>query len=243
MNSAIRILKWMGTILEFFIQKIFIGKPKTIVEIDEVNQKRKEWKSGIFKEEWDRPIFVGKNNLDGDGQADLKNHGGPEKAIFCYPHEHYQFFQMKEMGPGGMGENFSTVNMTEDCVAIGDTFKIGEAIIQVSQPRQPCWKPARRFQKKDLSLMIQDSGRTGWYFRVLQEGTIEKGQQLIVLDRPAAHWTIAECNELMHKRKDDLQQAAALAECEYLSVNWKNTLRKRLSGIQSDSRKRLYGTE
>lgn len=232
--------------MTMLLKNIFVGLPKTVGEKDASDPMDREWESGIFKQPVDGAVWLGKTNLTGDGQADLKHHGGPEKAVFAYPAEHYHYWHNNEktaqIMAGGMGENFLTETMTEDSVCIGDTFRIGEAVIQVSQPRQPCWKPARRFKIKELALLIQNTGRTGWYFRVLQEGYVEKEQEFTLLARPFPQWTIAACNEVMHEKKDDIQSARELSQCELLAVNWKNTLTKRVQkGEESDLRRRIIG--
>src|SRR5690625_4237435 len=160
---------------EPFVHKIFTGKAKTMGDPNAKNPMEREWVSGIFKKATDDQLWLSKTGLDGDEQGDLKNHGGPEKAIFAYPIKHYKQWQKEldvDIDVGGFGENFAVLEMDEFSVSIGDTFKVGDAIIQVTQPRQPCWKPARRYQIKDLALRIQNTGRTGWYYRVLQEGHV-----------------------------------------------------------------------
>ncbi|MDW0117238.1 MOSC domain-containing protein [Sporosarcina thermotolerans] len=234
--------------MEKIIKEIFVGKPQTVGDKNAANYMDKEWESAIFKKPVTGRVWVGKNGLDGDGQADTKNHGGPEKAIFAYPSEHYGYFHdefdLTAMKAGGMGENLTLANMLEDEVCIGDIYEIGEVVIQVSQPRQPCWKPARRFRRKDLSLLIQDSGKTGWYFRVLKEGYISDGQKPKLVDRPAPEWTIENCNHVMHVDRENKEKAAALAACEWLAISWKNTLNKRVGvGVQSSTDKRLYGDD
>lgn len=231
--------------MNLFLKQVFIGKPKTIGEKGAPNIMDREWTSAIFKQPVEGPIWAGNTNLVGDGQADLKNHGGQEKAIFVYPYEHYAHWQKElnstKIGPGGMGENFS-VNFTEEKIAIGDTFQIGDAVVQVSQPRQPCWKPARRFRVKELALLIQDSGRTGWYFRVLKEGYVEEGQVLTLIDRPHPKWTIQKCNEVMHVDQKNLAAAKELAECELLAVNWRKTLTNRVEkGVFPNINTRVIG--
>src|SRR5690606_3030507 len=125
---------------------------------------------------------------------------------------------------------------------IGDTFQVGEAIVQVSQPRQPCWKPARRFKIKELALLIQNSGKTGWYFRVLQEGYVQAGDTSQLLERPCPEWTIAGCNEIMHVDKKNIEAAQKLASCKWLAPNWQATLMKRVEkNEESDLRKRVIG--
>lgn len=228
------------------IKQLFIGKPKTVGRADAAHPMDREWTSGIFKEPVSGPVWLGKEKLAGDGQADLVNHGGLEKAVFCYPSEHYTYWQrqhqIEEMYAGGMGENFSLDGGIEADLSVGDIFSVGDAVVQVSQPRQPCWKPARRFRRKDLALLLQDSGKTGWYFRVLQEGEVAAGQQLTLIDRPTPEWTIETCNRIMHHDKQNFELAAALASCDYLAASWKRTLLKRVEKQQASSiEKRVYG--
>lgn len=232
--------------MKILLSKIFVGLPKLIGTKNAEHPMDREWETAIFKKAVSEPVWVGKLTLDGDGQADLKHHGGAEKAVFSYPAEHYQYWHkehgLSDMLAGGMGENFSTEHMTEQDISIGDTFEIGGAVIQVSQPRQPCWKPARRFRQKNLALLIQDTGRTGWYYRVLQEGMVEEGQTFKLIERPSPKWTIEACNHVMHVEKDNMKRAAELAACEYLAINWQTTL---LNRVEKDEHpvlsKRVYG--
>ncbi len=231
---------------EGIVEKILVGKPKTFGEKNSKNPMKREWTSGIFKEPVNGPVWLAKTNLTGDGQADLKNHGGLEKAVFVYSVQHYSKwqteFKMDTLSIGAMGENFALNGQLEEDVCIGDIYKIGGAVVQVSQPRQPCWKPARRFQIKDLALQLQNTGRTGWYLRVLEEGYVEGGQSLTLLNRPYPQWTIARCNVIMHVNKKDIEAAAELASCIHLAENWKKILHKRVEkGENSDIKKRLYG--
>jgi MOSC domain-containing protein YiiM len=228
------------------IERIMVGKPQTFGQKEAKRPMDREWTSGIVKQPVHGKIWAGKTNLQGDGQADLKYHGGPEKAIFVYPVTHYAFWQIKLQNPdftvGAFGENLAVQHMVEDDLCIGDIFQIGGAIVQVSQPRQPCWKPARRWKIKDLALQIQQEGRTGWYFRVLKEGEIQAGDALQLRERPLQEWTVARCNDVMHNQKHDLELAARLASCELLAPNWRNTLGKRAQGEgKLDIRKRVIG--
>lgn len=228
------------------LRKIFIGQPRTVGKLGAENPMERQWESGIFKEEADGAVSVTFTKIIGDGQADLKHHGGPEKAIFVYPSEHYSYWQEKvkevPIYPGGMGENFSTGQLDENNVCIGDTYEIGEAVVQVSQPRQPCWKPARRYMVKNLALLIQESGRTGWYFRVLKEGNVEGGLEFKLLERPYPKWTIAQCNDIMHNDKKNRALTRELADCHLLAPSWRETLSIRLEqGIHSDINKRVFG--
>ncbi|MDF2855814.1 MAG: sulfurase [Neobacillus sp.] len=218
--------------MEILLQSVFAGHPKTIGSKEAANPMGREWTSAIFKELVHGSIWVGKTGLTGDSQGDLENHGGPEKAVFAYSSDHYTYWQKElgnsEIAVGDMGENFVMKNFTEEMVSIGDTFEIGEAIIQVSQPRQPCWKPARRFKTKNLALLIQNTGRTGWYFRVLKEGYVEEGLSFKLIDRPYAQWTIKQCNNILHAKEQNIDEMKKLAECELLAPKMRNTLESRI---------------
>lgn len=228
------------------IEQIMVGLPQKFGHSGAVHPMEREWESGIVKHAVSGKIWASKTKLDGDGQADLKHHGGQEKAIFVYPVDHYTFWQRVLEKPGftigAFGENLAVRGIMEEDVCIGDVFQIGEVFVQVSQPRQPCWKPARRWKMKDLSLKIQQEGRTGWYFRVLKEGYIQAGDTLQRLERPYPEWTISTCNDVMHNQKHDLEQSAKLAACELLAPGWRHTLRKRVqSGEIENNRNRLIG--
>lgn len=230
---------------EPFVHKLFKGRVKKIGDPNAKHAFDKQWETGMFKNEIEDSIYLTETGLIGDDVADKKNHGGPEKALFAYPVGHYKYWKEKlqndSIDVGGMGENLAMLEMDEFTVCIGDTYQFGDAIIQVSQPRRPCWKPARRYRVMDLALQIQNSGRTGWYFRVLQEGEVISRIDLELLERPYPQWTIAACNEVMYIRKDDLKAASELAECKYLAVNWKKSLKKRLIGRESLIDKRVFG--
>lgn len=229
------------------LEKIFVGVPKVIGTLNAEQPMEREWRTSIFKEETDERLFLAETNLSGDKQADLKHHGGPEKAVFSYPSEHYHYWQQElspfEIQPGGMGENFSTFGMLESDVAIGDVFEIGETVIQVSQPRQPCWKPARRFRTKEFAILSQNTGRTGWYYRVLQEGFVQAGQSLKLVARYTPEWTIEQCNQVMHVDRYNFEKAALLAEVSELAINWRTTLSKRVENREvEDIFNRVYGS-
>ncbi|WP_229683111.1 MOSC domain-containing protein [Virgibacillus oceani] len=228
-----------------YISKLLTGKVKRVGKMNATNRMERQWESGMFKDCVADKTWLEKAGLTGDEVADKKNHGGPEKAIFTYPTEHYEFWrndlELESIGIGAMGENLAVEHMDEHSVCIGDTYQFGEAVIQVSQPRQPCWKPARRFRVMDFALRIQKSGRTGWYFRVMKVGYVQGGLELTLLERPYSQWTIAKCNEVMHVKKNDLKLAEELAACGMLAENWKRTLHKRIAGKKSSIEKRVYG--
>jgi MOSC domain-containing protein YiiM len=166
--------------------------------------------------------------------------------VNVYPAEHYPYWAQTpgsiNIQPGGFGENFTTEGLLESDVCIGDIFEIGESLVQVSQPRQPCWKLARRWLIKDLALRVQETGRTGWYFRVLKEGHVKVYARLVLVERHHPNWTVSAANEVMHHRIDDRQAAQSLADCIYLSGRWREKLNRRaLSGVPENTSSRLDG--
>lgn len=214
---------------------IQVGLPTTIGDPDEPTARF--WTTGFFKSPVTTPVRLNRTNLAGDGQADLRNHGGPDKAVNVYPSEHYSWWEAElaseldkePLPPAAFGENFTTAGLLEGDVCIGDVFEVGEARVQVSQPRQPCWKLARCREIRGLALRVQQTGRTGWYFRVLQEGEVEAGCPLILVDRPHGEWTVAAANAVMHERLTDFEAARALAACPALSTSWRENLARRAS--------------
>ena len=186
--------------------------------------------------------MVRRFNLDGDGQADLVHHGGVDKAVLCYPHEHYEFWASEysevEWRAGCFGENLTLAGLCEADVCIGDVFQLGDALLQVSQPRQPCWKLSRRWGIPKLAVQVQQTRRTGWYLRVLVEGKIESGQPFVLTERPYSQWTIAQANEIMFAKPRRPTEELALLECDVLSASWRETLSKRSERGESDSLQR-----
>ncbi len=229
------------------LASVQVGRPRTLGTDGARDPIDRPWTSGIFKESVRGPIWLGRTNLVGDAQADLRVHGGPDKAVCAYPAAHYPSWRETlglDLPYGAFGENFTVEGLAEDGVCIGDVFAVattagagamtgagegGAARVQVSQPRQPCWKLARKWRTTDLALRVQESGRTGWYFRVLVEGEVAPGMALRLLERPFPQWTVARANEVMDRRRDDRRAAAALAECPALSAGWQETLRPRPS--------------
>lgn len=215
------------------IMSIQVGPPQALGSDQAADQFDRPWVTGIFKHPVSGPIAVGRINLDGDRQADLVNHGGPDKAICAYSADHYDHWRRAlDISPfvhGAFGENFTIRRLTEEDVCIGDVYAIGNVRVQVSQPRQPCWKLARKWRIKDLAERVIASGRTGWYFRVLDEGTVAPGLPLRRLERPHPEWSITAANLVMHGRPIDRLASARLAGVPLLSASWKATLTARAS--------------
>jgi MOSC domain-containing protein YiiM len=197
----------------------------------------KPWTSGFHKQTIRGRIWLGYEGLRGDQQADRRHHGGVDKAVCVYPAEHYpgwrESLKLAEMMHGAFGENFTVQGLLESEVCVGDVFQIGMARVQVSQPRQPCWKLARRWHIKDLTAQVEQSGRTGFYFRVLQHGWVEAGECFELIERRFSRLTIAHANEVMHHLEKDFMAAAELAMCPTLSASWKDSLWLRVENRQA----------
>jgi MOSC domain-containing protein YiiM len=197
---------------------IQVGVPRWNVSTD-----GQRWRSAFFKEPVGGPIALRPTNLDGDLQADVQVHGGPDMAVLCYSYEHYANWRdelsLPEIGPGGFGENFTVAGQDESTVCIGDVYEVGDAVVQVSQPRGPCVNISLRWERPDLLRRVEDSGRHGWYLRVLREGTVEAGLELRLIERPHPEWTVRRAWDTYRRRKREKGPAAELARCEALAAD------------------------
>ncbi len=212
-----------------------VAKPQNYGSPDAVDAHDKPWTTGFFKKPFYGSLFLGKTNLIGDGQADLKYHGGADKAVLAYSADNYPLWKNEinlELPHGAFGENFTIAGLCEQTVCLGDVYAIGSARVQVSQPRQPCWKLGRRWRMNELVAMVIANGRTGWYLRVLEEGTVAPGMPLTLLDRPEGAWSVARANHILHHCKTDAQLTRLLAEVSPLSQSWKDTLLERLARLE-----------
>lgn len=223
-----------------------VGQPRTVGNRESSDPFDEDWTTGFFKHPTSESLWLGPANLAGDGQADLENHGGPEKAVNVYPVGHYPYWEetipLPNLSPGAFGENFTTTGLLESDVCIGDVFEVGEALVQISQPRQPCWKLARRWRVKDLAVRVQNTGRTGWYFRVLREGHVQVGNNLILVERHCPSWTVSMANTVMHHHVHDREAASQLADCVHLSTRWRTKLKRRAcTGEIGNTSSRLEG--
>ena len=190
--------------------------------------------TGIFKQAVSGPVVLRTLNLDGDRQADLTVHGGPFKAVYGYPSEHYEFWRGELPGmslPWAMfGENFTTEGLFETDLHIGDRLEVGTAIIVVRQPRVPCYKLALKLQRDDILVRFLHSGRSGFYFSVEREGTVSAGDSFEVLSREGNGITIAEMNHLFADDRYNRELLDKAIATPALPEDWREYLRKRLAG-------------
>ncbi|BBU55932.1 molybdenum cofactor sulfurase [Mameliella alba] len=205
--------------------------------------------SGIDKTPVTHPLTLGPEGFQGDEQADRRVHGGIEKAVHHYPLDHYSDWRA-ELGdlpaltaPGGFGENISTRGPTEMTVAVGDVFRLGTALIQVSQGRQPCWKLNHRFGVPDMARRVQQTGRTGWYYRVLEPGTVAPGDRLELIDRLAPDWTLRRLWHALYVDRMNLVELEGIAALDVLAEGWRKYAVRRLESRRvEDWSARLDGT-
>ncbi|PQO27109.1 MOSC domain-containing protein [Blastopirellula marina] len=224
------------------IVQLAVGMPQDYGDPTATDPLDKPWSTGFFKQPVSGAVPLKTLGFDGDGVADAVNHGGPDKAVLCYSAEHYPIWReefrqidsiaqriaIDEFGPGAFGENLTIQGQAEDQVCLGDIFEVGTARIQVSQPRQPCWKLGRRWRMKQLTALAVSTGRMGWYVRILQEGEVSAGQEVRLIERPLADWPIARLNELFYHDRHNVQDAQTMADCPILAEAWRGEFRKRV---------------
>lgn len=188
--------------------------------------------TGIFKEPVAGRVALRTLNLDGDRQADLTVHGGPSKAVYAYPSEHYEFWRVElpetELPWGMFGENFTTEGLNESSVNIGDSFRVGSAEVMVTEPRMPCYKLGIKFGRSDILKRFLASGRTGFYFSVQREGEVEAGDSIELLARDEHNVTVADITRLYTRDRDDLELMRRAIEVEALPDSWRDYFRERL---------------
>lgn len=205
--------------------------------------------SGIDKRPADGTLHLATEGLSGDAQGDRKRHGGPEKALHHYPQEHYAAWRRDSpelaprlASPGAFGENLATFGVTEDEVCIGDIFRLGDARVQLSQGRQPCWKLNDRFGQPDMARRVQETRRTGWYYRVLTPGPVSANSSLVLEDRPHPDWPLDRVLRVFQAGVRERAALAAIAELPTLAASWRELAVRRLRrGQVEDQAKRLGG--
>lgn len=196
-----------------------VGKPQTHADEDG------EWTTGFFKQQVARPTRADASGLEGDGQADTKHHGGIDKAVLAYAADHYPAWTEqleRELPFGGFGENLTLAGIDEKTVCIGDQWQIGDVVFEVSQPRQPCWKLGRRWSDNRLPKLVLQSGRSGWYLRVVCDGNVEAGQIATLRSRSNPDWSVSRANEVFYGT--DAEQKKLLANLKELAASWKESL-------------------
>jgi len=206
-----------------------IGHPREVI------YKGKTVTTGIFKEPVEGRTALRRLNLDGDRQADLSVHGGPNKAVYAYPFEHYEYWREQYPGvdlPWGMfGENLTVEGLREESLNIGDRVRIGSAQLMVTEPRLPCHKLAAKFGRDDIIKRFLHSGRTGFYFAVLQEGEVAAADDITVVGRDKHGVTVADITRLYVREKDDMTTLRRAVQVEALPESWRGYFQKRIEKL------------
>jgi MOSC domain-containing protein YiiM len=210
-----------------------------IVSVNTGAPREIEWRgdvvrTSIFKEPVADPVPVRRLNLDGDEQSDLSVHGGPNKAVYAYHAEHYEFWRNElpeaELGWGSFGENLTIAGLPrEDGISIGDRLRAGSALFAVTQPRLPCFKLSARFGRTDMVKRFLASGRTGFYFSVVEEGVVAAGDEVEFVSRDPGRVSVADVTRLYAHDRRDLETMRRAAALEALPEDWRRWFAERVA--------------
>lgn len=197
--------------------------------------------TGIYKRRVPGVVRVVKLGIVGDEHGDLRVHGGPEKAVHQYAAENYgrlaaAFPQCEDLlVPGSLGENISSRQMTERSVYVGDVFRFGTAVLQVSQPRSPCWKINHRFGVERMSMFVAQARITGWYYRVLQPGKMQEGDEILLLERQTQRFSIEQFWQVQMSHRPSIDDLAELAGVPGLAPEWRQRLEHRAKWLRAQA--------
>lgn len=211
------------------VESLNTGLPKVLAHGADTVQ------SAIARASVDRALMLEREGFEGDQVADTRHHGGPDKAVNVYALEHYAHWNDRlgrRLEIPAFGENLTITGLLEHDVHIGDTFRIGSSVVQVSQPRVPCFKPAALHHQPELTAWILEAGFTGWYFRVLQPGMVAPHDDITLLEPSRHGLSIAEANRIMHHDRHDLDGARRLASIPELAQVWRDGLRGRIEKLE-----------
>ena len=215
------------------IISVNVGLPRLVLRNDEPVS------TGIFKEPVAGRVMMRTLNLDGDRQSDLSVHGGPLKAVYVYPSEHYDFWKQElpemELPWGVFGENLTTTGLLETEVNIGDKFRVGAAEVMVTQPRMPCYKLGIRFGRTDIIKRFLMSERSGFYLSVLKEGEVGASDEFQILEKNTSGVRVVDVTRLYSSDKDDVDLMRRAIATEALPESWRDYLRRRLDNVGRSS--------
>ena len=217
----------LGAVLLFSmrVDSIQTGQPRTLGKAEASDPLDRQWTSAIWKEPVEGRVWAGREGLSGDAQVHRAHHGGPERALLLYPADHYPRWRTewgtREIGPGGFGENLTVSGLDEHAVCVGDVLQIGAVRLEVSGPREPCSNLVQRHRRPDLMDQVRATDRSGWYARVQQEGWLERGLAIQLLDRPYPQWPISRAARVKRERIREPAEALLLAQCPGLLADWR----------------------
>ena len=214
-----------------------VGLPRDVRYLEETIS------TAIFKEPVEGRVSVGSLGLEGDGQADLTVHGGRDKALYAYSIENYEFWRRElgrdDLDPGQFGENLTVSGMTEDVVSIGERFRIGTALVEVTQPRSPCFKLALKMNSTTFNKQFLATCRVGFYLRVLEEGEMGAGDTINRVEQsqeqmPQEKMTVAEICDLLYHDRKNLVDARRAVSIKALAASWRKPFEQRLEKLAND---------
>jgi MOSC domain-containing protein YiiM len=207
-----------------------------VVSVNVGTPRRVAWKgmtveTGIFKDPVDGPVAIGTLNLAGDRQADLTVHGGPEKAVYAYPAEHYRYWEEElpkvALSWGEFGENLTTAGLSEASLFIGDQLKVGSATLMVTQPRLPCYKLALKFNRDDMIKRFLVSRRSGFYLSVVQAGEVSAHSPIEFMSRDPNRISVTDISRLYFSKEPDPDLLQRVANLSALPQSWRDDLAMR----------------
>ena len=210
-----------------------LGQVTAVLRGRSVPYSRPGSRSAIMKQAVQGAVAVDGNGVAGDEQGDTRLHGGPDKAVHHYPLDHYPAWRdalgalPALAGPGAFGENISSTGIVESGLCWGDQVRMGSALLEVAQTRQPCWKLNTRFGVPDMALRVQRTGRTGWYYRVIEPGAVQAGDTITLVARPHPEWTLARVIEVLYHQPLDVALLNGLAALR-LPPSWQRLVAHRL---------------
>ncbi|WP_413376202.1 MOSC domain-containing protein [Alkalihalobacillus sp. 1P02AB] len=207
------------------IEGIYVGKPR------EVMMNGKPVKTSIYKEPLFSTVQVNSLGIIGDTQSDLVHHGGVDMAICLYPAEHYSYWEEKlgrNPGQSAFGENLTVSGLSEQDVQIGDVYRIGDVLLEISQPRSPCYKIGLKHNEPKMALWVNEKGWSGYYARVLHDGEVSVGDELELVERHAKNPTVLDVNKARYWKEATSEDWQELVKVRQLSQEWREHFQKRL---------------
>ncbi|HEY7537874.1 MAG TPA: MOSC domain-containing protein [Gaiellaceae bacterium] len=210
------------------VLSVNVGLPRNVV------WRGKPVTTGIYKDPVGGRVPVRVLNLEGDRQADLRVHGGPEKAVYAYPSEFYELWSRErpelDFGPGRFGENLTTEGLLDEDVSVGDRFRIGTAELVVTEPRLPCFKLGIKMGRAEFVTEFLERGLLGFYLAVAREGEVEAGDRIVRLARDPRGFRVNEIARLYARDRGDIEGMQRAADLDVLPQSWRKYFRERLSG-------------
>lgn len=200
---------------------------------EKVETQTKTYFTAYNKTPQQQPVFLHKTHFEGDGVGNTKHHGGTDKAVCVYPFEHYEKWMTEldlelPLSVPAFGENLTVKGLLEDDVCIGDVFSVGEAIVQITQPRQPCQTLASILCRPDMIKKVVDTGRTGYYLRVIKEGLVATGDEMLLIEKHPARISVTESNQIKYGFLKDAEKVQRLIEVKELAESMRFSLTKRI---------------